>query len=80
MPSGIRVPDNNLLSARRVPDNNLLYGLLKDHKLKGSYDLELGPSYQPLFGGLLGPNASLSDLLSEIVDVVANEIMENASN
>ena len=51
-----------------------LYGLLKDHKPVGAWDPELGAPYRPVCGACLGPNASLSDLLSEIIDCVADEL------
>ena len=55
-----------------------LYGLLKDHKPEDTWDPELGDPYRPVCGACLGPNASMSDLLSEIVDVLADEIGRSA--
>ena len=47
-----------------------LYGLLKDHKPEDTWDPELGAPYKTVCGTCLGPNASMSDLLSEIIDEI----------
>jgi hypothetical protein len=51
-----------------------LYGLIKDHKPEGSYDPVFGPPYRPVCGASFGPNSALSDVLSEWVDVLADEM------
>ena len=53
-----------------------LYGHLKDYKPEDTWDSEVGAPYRPVCCAChcLGPNASLSDLLSEIVYVLADEI------
>ena len=55
-----------------------LYGLLNDHTPEDTWDSELGTPYRPVCSACLSPNASLSDLLSEIVDCLADEIEGSA--
>ena len=51
-----------------------LYGLVKDHKPEGSYDPNFGPPYRPVCGASFGPNSAMSDVLSEWIDVLADEM------
>jgi hypothetical protein len=51
-----------------------LYGLVKDHKPEGSFDPVFGPPYRPVCGASFGPNSALSDVLSEWIDVLADEM------
>ena len=51
-----------------------LYGLVKDHKLEGPYDPVFGPPYRPMCRASFGPYSALSDVLSEWIDVLVDEM------
>jgi hypothetical protein len=52
----------------------LLFGLVNDHKSEGSFHLRFGPPYRPFFGASFKPKSALSDVLSEMIDVLADEM------
>ena len=53
-----------------------LYGLVKDHKPEGSYAPMFGPPYRPVCGASFGPNAAMSNVISEYIDVLADEMIK----
>ena len=52
--------------------------MLKDPEPEDTWDPELGAPYRPVCSACLGPNASLSDLLLDIVECLADEIEGSA--